>query len=336
MKTRNAGTPSNSSLTERAIVIAHRGASGYLPEHTLVGKALAYGLGADYLEQDVVATRDAELIVLHDLHLDDVSDVAQRFSGRHRSDGLHYAIDFDLAELRQLTLFERRTPGAGTAKYPRRFPAGIGVARIATLDEELRLIQGLNQSTGRAVGIYSEIKDPRWHREQGVDLTRLVLAKLRVFGYTRPEHAAFVQCFDANELLRVHDELGCELRLIQLVGTEPAYAELLTPAGLTRVARYAFGLGPSHRQLVADNDGRPGITMLTTHARELGLRLHPYTFRREDLPRYVTTLEQLLEVFLGQARVDGVFCDFPDVAVRVRDSLRGLMNLAPSGGNKAQ
>ncbi len=86
-------------MTERAIVIAHRGASGYLPEHTLVGKALAYGLGADYLEQDVVATRDAQLVVLHDLHLDDVSDVAQRFPGRHRDDGLHYVIDFDLAEL---------------------------------------------------------------------------------------------------------------------------------------------------------------------------------------------------------------------------------------------
>ena len=308
-------------MTERAIVIAHRGASGYLPEHTLVGKALAYGLGADYLEQDVIATRDAELVVLHDLHLDDVSDVAQRFPGRHRSDGLHYAIDFDLVELQQLTLFERRTPGASTAKYPGRFPAGVGVARIATLDDELSLIRGLNQSTGRAVGIYSEIKHPQWHREQGVDLSGLLLAKLRAFGYSRPEHAAFVQCFDSNELLRVRDELGCGLRLIQLVGSEPTYAELLTPAGLARVARYAFGLGPNHRQLVADEGGRPKITELTIRAGELGLRLHPYTFRREELPGYATTLEQLLAVFLGQARVDGVFCDFPDVAVRVRDSI---------------
>jgi glycerophosphoryl diester phosphodiesterase len=310
-------------MTERAIVIAHRGASGYLPEHTLVGKALAYGLGADYLEQDVVATRDAALVVLHDLHLDDVSDVAQRFPGRHRSDGLHYVIDFDLAELQQLTLFERRTSGTGTAKYPGRFPAGIGVARIATLDDELRLIQGLNRSTGRGVGVYSEIKHPRWHREHGIDLSSLLLSKLHAFGYSRPEHAAFVQCFDANELLRVHNELGCRLRLIQLVDGEPAYADLLTPAGLAGVARYAFGLGPSHRQLVADEGGRPKITALTTRAQKLGLRLHPYTFRREDLPGYAATLEQLLEVFLLQARVDGVFCDFPDVAVRVRDRMDG-------------
>jgi glycerophosphoryl diester phosphodiesterase len=307
-------------MTERAIVIAHRGASGYLPEHTLVAKALAYGLGADYLEQDVVATRDAELIVLHDLHLDDVSDVAQRFPGRQRGDGLHYAIDFDLAELRELTLFERRTPGTCTAKYPGRFPAGIGVARIATLDDELRLIHGLNVSAGRTVGIYPEIKHPQWHRDHGIDLSSMLLAKLEAFGYSRPEHAAFVQCFDANELLRVHDELGCGLRLIQLVGSEPAYAELLTPAGLARMARYAFGLGPSYRQLVADERGRPKITALTTRARELGLRLHPYTFRREELPGYAATLEQLLEIFLVQARVDGVFCDFPDVAARVRDS----------------
>ena len=308
-------------MTERAIVIAHRGASGYLPEHTLVSKVLAYGLGADYLEQDVIATRDAELVVLHDLHLDDVSDVAQRFPGRHRSDGLHYAIDFDLVELQQLTLFERRTPGASTAKYPGRFPVGIGVARIATLDDELRLIRGLNQSTGRTVGIYSEIKDPRWHREHGVDLSRLLVAKLHAFGYSQPEHAAFVQCFDAKELLRVHADLGCRLRLIQLVGSEPAYAELLTPPGLACVARYAFGLGPNHRQLVTDDGGQPKITALTTGAREIGLRLHPYTFRREELPGYAATLEQLLEVFLGHARVDGVFCDFPDVAARVRDSI---------------
>jgi glycerophosphoryl diester phosphodiesterase len=89
-------------MSAAPIVIAHRGASGYLPEHTLEAKALAYGLGADYLEQDVVATRDAQLVVLHDLHLDDVTDVASRFPGRQRADGRHYAIDFDLAELQQL------------------------------------------------------------------------------------------------------------------------------------------------------------------------------------------------------------------------------------------
>jgi glycerophosphoryl diester phosphodiesterase len=310
---------SSPRMSERAIVIAHRGASGYLPEHTLIGKALAYGLGADYLEQDVIATRDGELVVLHDLHLDDVSDVAERFPGRQRSDGLHYAIDFDLEELQQLTLFERRRPGSSTPKYPGRFPSTIGVARIATLNDELALIQGLNRSTGRAVGVYPEIKHPQWHREQGIDLAAVLLRKLEAFGYTQPEHPAFVQCFDAGELLRVREELGSKLRLIQLVDNEPVYARLLTASGLARVARYAYGLGPSHSQLVTNADGRPRVLALATQAHELGLRLHPYTFRREDLPGYAATFEQWLQVFLHQARVDGVFCDFPDVAVRVRD-----------------
>src|ERR671913_1263146 len=112
------------------IVIAHRGASGYLPEHTLAGKALAYGLGADFLEQDVVATRDSQLVVLHDIYLDDVTDVAVRFPGRHREDGRHYVVDFDLAELQTLTVFERRAPGSSAAKFPSRFPADIGLFGI--------------------------------------------------------------------------------------------------------------------------------------------------------------------------------------------------------------
>jgi glycerophosphoryl diester phosphodiesterase len=308
-------------MTERAIVIAHRGASGYLPEHTLLAKALAYGQGADYLEQDVVATRDAELVVLHDLYLDDVSDVADRFPGRQRDDGRHYVIDFDLTELRQLTLFERRAPGKPSAKYPRRFPADVGVARIAALDEELRLIQGLNKSTGRRVGIYPEVKDPVWHRDHGIDLSGLLLTKLQTFGYSEPNDRAFVQCFDGNELQRIKSELRCRLKLIQLVGADPAYDGMLTRAGLERIAGYAHGVGPSYGQLVTQQSGALRPTALTENARALGLRLHPYTFRAEELPSYASTLERLLEVFFTQVRVDGVFCDYPDVAVRVRDAL---------------
>ncbi len=90
------------------LVIAHRGASGYLPEHTLEAKALAYGMGADYLEQDVVATRDDELVVIHDIHLDRVSNVAEKFPRRKRDDGRYYVRDFDLAEIRTLRAWERR------------------------------------------------------------------------------------------------------------------------------------------------------------------------------------------------------------------------------------
>jgi len=304
------------------IVIAHRGASGYLPEHTLAAKALAHGLGADYLEQDVVATRDSQLVVLHDIYLDDVSDVAVKFPGRHRDDGRHYVIDFDLAELKRLTLFERRAPGAATAKYPTRFPVDIGLFAVATLEQELELIRGLNRSTGRVVGIYPEIKDPQWHRQHGIDLSKLVLAELRAFGYSRAGDAAFIQCFDAAELARLKRELKCELPLIQLVGTEPEYGALLTAAGLKSLSDYAYGLGPHYSQLVEVEEGRrPRAADLARRVRDAGLRVHAYTFRRDDLPAYTRTLEELLTLFFVDVGVDGVFSDHPDVAARVRATM---------------
>ncbi|MCH8072977.1 MAG: glycerophosphodiester phosphodiesterase, partial [Proteobacteria bacterium] len=126
------------------LIIAHRGASGYLPEHTLEAKALAYGMGADYLEQDVVATRDDELVVIHDIHLDRVSNVAEKFPDRKRDDGRFYARDFDLAEIRTLRAWERRDDDGISPVFPKRFPTGQGGAfRIPTMREEIKLVQGL-------------------------------------------------------------------------------------------------------------------------------------------------------------------------------------------------
>lgn len=308
-------------MPQSPIIIAHRGASGYLPEHTLAAKALAHGLGADYLEQDVVATRDRELVVLHDLYLDDVTDVATRFPGRHRDDGRHYVVDFELAELESLRVFERRAPGSAAPKYPARFPGEHGLFGIATLKDELRLIQGLNASTGRTAGLYPEIKEPAWHRAHGIDLAALLLAELAAFGYSRAADPVLVQCFDAAELVRVRTELGSDLRLVQLVGGEPKYGELLTRDGLRRLAAYAYGLGPHHSQVAEGAAGRrPRALPLRQWAGEAGLRLHPYTFRRDELPGYARSLEEWLEFFIVEAQVDGLFCDHPDVAVRVRDA----------------
>lgn len=305
-------------MTRRPIVIAHRGASGYLPEHTLASKALAYGLGADFIEQDVVATRDGELVVLHDLHLDDVTNVAHRFRGRQREDGRHYVIDFDLAELRELVVYERRDPGSASARYPLRFPTTTHLFGIATLKEELALIQGLNRSMGRNVGIYPEIKHPAWHREHGIDLASQLLAVLRSFGYSSEHDAAFVQCFDPREIERVRLELGSDLRLIQLVGGEQACHPLLTAPGLRTLAKQACGLGTHYSQLVdAPPAGRPRSTELARMAHGEGLELHAYTFRADDLPPYAGTLEELIELFVVESHVDGLFCDHPDVAVRV-------------------
>jgi glycerophosphoryl diester phosphodiesterase len=307
-------------MANAPIVIAHRGASGYLPEHTLESKALAYGLGADFLEQDVVATRDSELVVLHDLYLGDVTDVADHFSHRRRADGHYYVIDFDLAELQRLSVSERRLPGSIAAKYPQRFPAEVRELRIATLDQELQLIQGLNRAMKRNVGVYAEVKHPQWHFEQGVDLARLLLAKLAEYGYSNTADQAFVQCFDAAELLRMKSDLNCELKLIQLTGIEPQYAALVTRAGVRQVAEYAHGIGPSHSQLVTLERGGPSVGPLCAWAHDVGLHVHPYTFRSDDLPAYADRLEQMLELFFMEVGVDGVFCDHPDVAVRVRDA----------------
>jgi glycerophosphoryl diester phosphodiesterase len=129
-----------------------------------------------------------------------------------------------------------------------------------------------------------------------------------------------VQCFDAEELRRVREGLGCRLKLVQLVGEEPEYAPLLTAEGLARVARYADALGPSYKQLVLTTDIPPlHKSPLVDAAKRAGLKLHPYTFRRDDLPAFATDFEGLLRTFFADIGVDGLFCDQPDIAVRVRD-----------------
>ncbi|MEE8539261.1 MAG: glycerophosphodiester phosphodiesterase, partial [Woeseiaceae bacterium] len=168
---------------DRPLIIAHRGASGYLPEHTLEAKALAYGMGADYLEQDVVVSRDDQLIVLHDIHLDRVTDVAERFPDRHRADGRFYVRDFDLDEIQSLRVWERLNSKGDAVEFPNRYPARSGNFRIASFEEELEFIAGLNRSSGRSVGIYPEIKRPAWHQADGVDMSPKLLEILDRFGY---------------------------------------------------------------------------------------------------------------------------------------------------------
>jgi glycerophosphoryl diester phosphodiesterase len=308
------------------LIIAHRGASGYLPEHTLEAKALAYGLGADCLEQDVVATRDNELVVLHDIHLDRVTDVAQRFPDRQREDGRYYARDFDLRELRQLNVHERRTEDGRTAVYGQRFPTRSGHFRIPSLREEIEMIQGLNRSTGRQVALYPEVKRPAWHRQEGVDVFVLVLKLLAEYGYRKREDAAWLQCFDPAELKRARKDLGSELRQVQLLGennwgeAETDYDLLRTPAGLRQVATYADGIGPWLGQLytLADIDGHPVSTGLASAAHAAGLVVHPYTFRSDDLAPGFGSFAAMVRWFVTELEVDGLFTDFPD---RARDAL---------------
>ena len=311
-----AGTPGPK------IVIAHRGASAYLPEHTLPAVAVAHAQGADYLEQDVVLSKDDVPFVLHDIHIDTVSDVARRFPDRKRADGRYYALDFTAAELKQLAASERFDPKTGVAVFPSRFPVGQGAFQIPTLEEELQLIRGLNKSTGREAGVYPEIKEPAWHRAQGRDLSPIVLEVLARYGYRTKTDKVYLQCFDFTEVKRVRRELGYKGRLIQLIeaggsaNDTPGQDRLRTPAGLSEVAEVADGIGPALSDVASrGSDGRLQATSLVQDAHARGLEVHPYTFRADALPPGVLTYEDLLRLFLVDIGVDGVFTDQPDRAV---------------------
>jgi glycerophosphoryl diester phosphodiesterase len=302
----------------RTRIIAHRGASGYLPEHTALAKAMAYGLGADFIEQDLVATQDHEVVVLHDIWLDDVSNVAAVYPDRRRPDGRFYVVDFTLEELGRLSLHERRVPDSNALRFPGRFPYELPAFRIQTFAEEIRLIAGLNASTGRHVGIYPEIKDPAWHTGAGIDLTRLVhqtLAQNRDL-ISGP---VLIQSFDTTALRRAASELATEWPLVQLLDARQATE--LEPADIEAIASYAAGVGLPFATLIAPElvDGRAVPTPLTGRLRDAGLVVHPYTMRRDVAPDGPVDYVAALRFLIHELEVDGLFCDHPDDALAVRD-----------------
>lgn len=307
------------------IVIAHRGASGYLPEHTLEAKAMAYAMGAHYIEQDLVLTRDDRVIVLHDITLDRTTDVADRFPGRARADGRYYAIDFDLEEIRQLQATEgfRLVDGEREQGFANRFPLERSDFRVPTFEEEIELIQGLNHSTGRDVGIYPEIKQPEFHRAEGKDISSAVIDVLKRYGYTGKSDKVFLQTFSFQELQIIDSEImpaaGVDIRLIQLLRNTDEYPWMFEAEGMRMLAENADGIGPAH-PLIIDPESAPGalrISALVERAHAAGLDVHPYTFRADpgQLPPYAESFADLLEQHYFTAGVDGLFTDFPDLAV---------------------
>ncbi len=309
----------------KPLVIAHRGASGYLPEHTLAAKVYAHALGADFLEQDIVLTKDDVPVVLHDIYLDTVTDVAKRFPDRKRADGRYYALDLTLAELKQLRAAERFNAKTGAPVYAQRYPSGSSPSefRIATLEEELQLIAGLNRSTGRNVGVYPEIKQPKWHRAQGHDISRIVVPILLRYGYAAKTDACFLQCFELAEVKRLRQEIGWRGRLIMLIegkakgddGTD--YAQLCTAAGLRELAKVADGIGPAIGRIVSwpTAGAAPKFTDLVALAHAEKLAVHPYTIRRDDLPKNCPSVDALHAALFRDAKIDGVFSDFTDLTV---------------------
>ncbi|MEZ6056054.1 MAG: glycerophosphodiester phosphodiesterase [Planctomycetaceae bacterium] len=319
--------PQDSTARTRPIIIAHRGASGYLPEHTLEAKAMAHAMRADYIEQDVVLTKDDVPVILHDVHLDTVTDVATRFSDKKRDDGRYYAIDLTLAEIKTLKVTERIDLKTGKAVFPQRFPIGKSDFSVPTLVEELELIQGLNRSTGRDVGVYVEIKAPAWHRTEGKEISDIVLDVLKDYGYKNRADTCFLQCFEADECRRIRHDLKSDLKLLLLMDT-PTWTKLDVAAqpqaiakDLAEVARFADGIGPALDDVVTGRgvDGNWQITPLVELAHRYHLAVHPYTMRRDQLPTHFPTHDVAMQVLVHQAHVDGLFCDFPDLGVNFID-----------------
>lgn len=302
----------------RPVIIAHRGASGHLPEHTVQAKALAFAMGADYLEQDLVVTRDDSLVVLHDIYLDRVTNVTEVYPNRGRADGRFYVRDFDLDEILSLTVNER-VDASGRQVFPERQAHAGADFRVHTFERELRLVATLRERTGRDVGIYPEIKAPAWHRQEGVDITRLALDALRLAGYTDPSHPVYLQCFDDAELRRIRHELGCRLKLVQLIGEDDwgeaptRFAGLRKAEGLQELARTVDAVGPWVNQLYSASPcgGSVRATDLVATAHEYGLAVHPYTFRRDAVPHGFDSFERLVQFCVRDLAVDGLFTDFP-------------------------
>lgn len=260
-------------------VIGHRGASGYLPEHTLPAYALAYGQGAHWIEPDLALSGDGVPIALHDLSLNRTTNVADAFPDRAREDGLHYAADFAYAEIRQLLV---------TEPLPGRFPhASFRVPRFADV---LALVDGLNRTTGRRVGIYPELKDP------GVQ-TGLAAAFLETLApYDLP---VLVQSFDAAALAA----LQTEHPKVQLLDWNKAASE----QRLDQIAAYAAGIGV-HKSLAHED------AALAAKAHGRGLALHVYTLRADFLGEGFDSFAEEVRALAGLG-ADALFTDHPDQAL---------------------
>ncbi|WP_299945560.1 glycerophosphodiester phosphodiesterase [uncultured Microbulbifer sp.] len=336
---------STESNVKNTLVIAHRGASAYLPEHTLEAKSLAYGMRPDYIEQDLVLSKDNRLIVMHDITLDSTTDVAEVFAHRAREDGHYYTIDFTLEELKKLQVSEAFVMGKDgpQAKYPHRFPVWKSSFQLSTFEEEIELIQGLNKSLGYDIGIYPEIKKPYFHHWEGRDIAAIALEILKQYGYTSGQQKVFLQCFDAEELQRIKFELmptlGMDLPLVQLIAATSwgekkieidgaiqhyDYDWMLEPGGLRKIATYADGIGPWYPMLMEYKNGQPRANNVVRRAHRRQLQVHSYTFRAdpEKIPEAFENFNRFLHFAITQLHVDGLFTDHPDKVVNYLSSVR--------------
>ncbi|MBZ9646343.1 glycerophosphodiester phosphodiesterase [Sphingobium sp. 3R8] len=315
-----------SAVHAEPILIAHRGASGERPEHTLASYERAIDQGADYIEPDLVLTKDGVLVARHENEIAGTTDVAEHpeFADRKTTktiDGVAmtgwFTEDFTLAELRTLHARER-LPDVRPAN--RRFD---DLYQIPTFEEILKLVRAKEAETGRRIGLYPETKHPGYFAGLGLPHQAALLDLLGRYGYQSEADPVFIQSFEVGNLKALR--AATRLRLIQLVDAEggPAdlpgtsYADMLTVQGLTEIATYADGIGPSAALIIAPE----GPTALVGRAHDAGLQVHVWTLRMENsfLPAQYQRPDdpQGRGDFAGWVRaiaatgVDGVFSDFP-------------------------
>jgi len=319
---------------ELPLVIGHRGAAGHRPEHTIASYEMAADFGVDFIEPDLVATKDGVLIARHENEISSTSDVAEKFLERRKTkiiDGQqiigYFAEDFTLAEIKKLRAKER---------LPFRNQSWNGIYEIPTFEEVIDVAKRKGAAQGRIIGIYPETKHPSYFRSIGLALEPRLLATLAANGYVDAAAPVFVQSFEVGNLIDLSKRT--KLRLIQLMEDAQArpydfvlardrrtYGDLMTPAGFAMIASYAHGIGPSKRNIVPQNsDGSLSApTALVADAHKAGLVVHPYTFRDEPeflaLDYRLDPIKEYLQFYM--LGVDGVFSDFGDTAVRARNLL---------------
>ncbi|QHG14672.1 glycerophosphodiester phosphodiesterase [Nostoc sp. ATCC 53789] len=334
--------------TTSPIIIAHRGASGYRPEHTLAAYELAIALGADYIEPDLVSTKDGVLIARHENEISETTDVVSHVEFAHRQttkiiDGESktgwFTEDFTLAEVKTLRAKER------IGQLRSQNTAYDGLFEIPTLQEIIDLVKRKSAEINRAIGIYPETKHPTYFKSIGLALEPPLLATLTANGYEGANAPIFIQSFEVSNLQDLSTKT--DLPLVQLLnnsgkpndfvvsGDERTYADLVTASGLEEIAKYAQAVGV-HKNLLVPRDSsgklrRRGAacrqtspTSLVTDAHTAGLLVHVWTFRNEDyfLPLdFQGNPQEEYELFFSLG-IDGVFSDYPDTASTVKENLR--------------
>ncbi|RCJ26027.1 glycerophosphodiester phosphodiesterase [Nostoc minutum NIES-26] len=316
------------------LIIAHRGASGYRPEHTLAAYELAIALGTDYIEPDLVSTKDGVLIARHENEISQTTDVADRAEFSHRQttkiiDGESktgwFTEDFTLVELKTLRAKER---------IPQIRPKNTnydGLFEIPTLQEIIDLVKLKSVEIGRNIGIYPETKHPTYFQSLGLSLEEPLLAILQANHYQGANAPVFIQSFEVSNLQDLSTKT--DLPLVQLFnisgkpydfvvnGDNRTYADLATVSGLREIAKYAQAIG-IHKNLLVPRDNIGKLlspTSLVKDAHTASLLVHVWTFRNEDLFLPLDFQENPQEEYklFFSFGIDGVFSDYPDTAKQV-------------------